>query len=96
MQYHNMLKQKEEQAKTQQMAQARAIEDKKKAEEEKTAADKARYDEIKAKVDAEKARIANAEKMAAELLKQEERERESKKAFSSKGGGTGIKKGFLG
>lgn len=96
MQYHNMLKQKEEQAKTQQMAQARAIEEKKKAEEEKTAADKARYDEIKAKVDAEKARIANAERMAAELLKQEERERESKKAFSSKGGGTGIKKGFLG
>ncbi|KAL3788417.1 hypothetical protein ACHAW5_001029 [Stephanodiscus triporus] len=96
MQYHNMLKQKEEQAKAQQMAQARAIEEKKKAEEEKAAADKARYDEIKARVDAEKARIANAERVAAELLRQEERERESKRAFSNKGGGAGIKKGFLG
>jgi hypothetical protein len=78
------------------MAQAKAIADKKKAEEEKAAAEKAKYDDIKAKVEAEKARIANAERLAAELVKQEERERESKKAFSSKGGGTGMKKGFLG
>ena len=91
-----MLKQKEEQAKAQQMAQVKAIADKKAAEEEKAAAEKARYDDIKAKVDAEKARIANGERLAAELVKQEEREKESKKAFSSKGGGTGMKKGFLG
>lgn len=96
MQYHNMLKQKEEQAKAQQMAQVKAIADKKAAEEEKAAAEKARYDDIKAKVDAEKARIANGERLAAELVKQEEREKESKKAFSSKGGGAGMKKGFLG
>lgn len=95
MQYHNMIKQKEEQAKSQQVAQQRAIVEKKRAEEEKAAAEKARYDAIKAKVDAEKARIANAEKAAEELVKQEEREKESKKAFSGKGG-SGMKKGFLG
>mmetsp|Transcript_43639 Transcript_43639/g.92777 ORF Transcript_43639/g.92777 Transcript_43639/m.92777 type:complete len:304 (-) Transcript_43639:156-1067(-) len=93
MQYHNMLKQKEEQAKAQQAAQQKAIAEKKKEEDEKKAAEKARYDAIKKKVDEEKARIANAEKAAAELMKQEEREKESKKAFSSKGGG--MKKGFL-
>lgn len=93
MQYHNMLKQKEEQAKAQQAAQQRALAEKKKAEEDKAVAEKARYDAIKKKVDEEKARIANAEKAAAELLKQEEREKDSKKAFSGKGGG--LKKGFL-
>ena len=96
MQYHNMLKQKEEQQKAQQMAAAKAIADKKREADEKAAKEKARYDDIKAKVDAEKARIANAEKMAADLLKQEEREKESKKAFSSKSGASGMKKGFLG
>lgn len=95
MQYNNMLKQKEEQAKNQQAAQQRAIAEKQKAAEEKKAAEQARYDEIKRKVDAEKARIANAEKATQELLKQEEREKASKKAFSGKGGG-GMKKGFLG
>mmetsp|Transcript_25925 Transcript_25925/g.46749 ORF Transcript_25925/g.46749 Transcript_25925/m.46749 type:complete len:301 (+) Transcript_25925:63-965(+) len=94
MQYHNMLKQKEEQAKGQAVAQQRAIADKKKAEDDKKAAEQARYDAVKDKVDAEKARIANAEKVTNELLKQEEREKESKKAFSSKG--SGMKKGFLG
>mmetsp|Transcript_13094 Transcript_13094/g.19739 ORF Transcript_13094/g.19739 Transcript_13094/m.19739 type:complete len:291 (+) Transcript_13094:154-1026(+) len=94
MQYHNMLKQKEEQAKAQQLAQHRAIAEKKKAEDEKSAAEKARYDAIAQKVDAEKARIANAEKVAEDLMKQEEREKESKKAFSGKSGG--MKKGFLG
>lgn len=93
MQYHNMLKQKEEQAKAQAAAQQRALAQKRAAEDEKKAAEKARYDAVKAKVDAEKARIANAEKTAQELLKQEEREKESKKAFSGKGG---MKKGFLG
>merc|ERR1711966_404698 len=95
MQYNNMLKQKEEQAKNQLAAQQRAIAEKQKAVEEKKAAEKARYDEIKRKVDAEKARIANAEKATQELLKQEEREKASKQAFSGKGG-SGMKKGFLG
>lgn len=95
MQYHNMLKQKEEQAKVQAADQVRAIAEKKKAEDDKKAAEQARYDEIKKRVEDEKARIANAEKVAAELLKQEEREKDSKKAFSGKGG-SGIKKGFLG
>merc|ERR1712127_971914 len=93
MQYHNMLKQKEEQAKAQQAAQQRALVEKKKAEEDKATAEKDRYDAIKKKVDQEKARIANAEKTAAELVKQEEREKDSKKAFSGKSGG--LKKGFL-
>ncbi|KAL3762545.1 hypothetical protein ACHAWU_002417 [Discostella pseudostelligera] len=95
MQYHNMLKQKEEQAKAQAAAQVKAIAEKKKAEDDKKAAEQARYNEIKKKVDDEKARIANAEKVAAELVKQEEREKDSKKAFSGKGG-SGMKKGFLG
>lgn len=94
MQYHNMLKQKEEQAKAQQMAQHRAIAEKKKAEDDKSAAEKARYDAVKQKVDAEKARIANAEKVADDLAKQEEREKDSQQAFSGKSGG--MKKGFLG
>mmetsp|Transcript_34466 Transcript_34466/g.65616 ORF Transcript_34466/g.65616 Transcript_34466/m.65616 type:complete len:291 (+) Transcript_34466:202-1074(+) len=94
MQYHNMLKQKEEQAKAQQMAQHRAITEKKKAEDDKSAAEKARYDAVKQKVDAEKARIANAEKVADDLVKQEEREKDSQQAFSGKSGG--MKKGFLG
>lgn len=94
MQYHNMLKQKEEQAKAQQLAQHRAIADKRKVEDEKSAAEKARYDAVKQKVDAEKARIANAEKVAEDLVKQEERDNDSKQAFSGKSGG--MKKGFLG
>lgn len=93
MQYNNMLKQKEEQAKSQQAAQQRAIAEKQKVVDDQKAAEQARYDAIKRKVDAEKARIANAERVEQELLKQEEREKESKKAFSAKGG---IKKGFLG
>ena len=95
MQYHNMLKQKEEQAKSQAIAQQKAIADKKRAEDDKKAAEKARYDAIKQKVDDEKARIANAEKTAEELVKQEAREKDSKKAFSGKAG-SGMKKGFLG
>lgn len=92
MQYANMLKQKEEQAKAQQAAQQRAIAERQKAVNEKSNAEKARYDSIKGKVDAEKARIANADKVAEELVKAEEREKESKKAFTGKG----MKKGFLG
>lgn len=95
MQYHNMLKQKEAQAKAQQEAQQRAVAEKKRVDDEKKAAEQARYNAIKKKVDEEKARIANAEKAAQELMKQEEREKESKKAFSSNSGG-GMKKGFLG
>lgn len=93
MQYHNMLKQKEEQAKAQAAAQQKAIAERQKAVDAKKAEEQARYDAIKKKVDDEKARIANAEKAAEELIKQEAREKESKKAFK---GGSGMKKGFLG
>lgn len=90
MQYHNMLKQKEEQAKQAAIAQQKALAEKNRIEGEKQAAEKAKYDAVKAKVDAEKARIQNAEKTAEELAKQEAREKDSKNAFK------GVKKGFLG
>ncbi|KAL7499227.1 hypothetical protein ACHAWT_010147 [Skeletonema menzelii] len=104
MQYSQMLKQKEEQAKKAQADQQRAIAAQKAAENEKNNAEQAKRDAIKAKVDAEKARLANAEqaekdkaakaeKAAQELLKAEEREKQSKNAFGGKGG---LKKGFLG
>ena len=79
MQYHNMLKQKHE-------AEAKAAEEqakKRKEIEQRVAAAKANDPDVKAKM---------AEKAAQELIKEEEREKESKKAFSSKGG---MKKGFL-
>lgn len=80
MQYHNMLKQRHEmEAKT-----AQAAAEKKKAEENKILAEKR-------KIDDKKARELAAEKAAAELIKQEEREKESKSAFNN---GT-MKKGFL-
>lgn len=80
MQYHNMLKQRHDmQAK--QLAEAerkkKELENKKTKEEKKT-------------MDA-KAKALAAEKAAEELIKAEEREKESKKAFS----GTSMKKGFL-
>mmetsp|Transcript_26176 Transcript_26176/g.39031 ORF Transcript_26176/g.39031 Transcript_26176/m.39031 type:complete len:314 (+) Transcript_26176:123-1064(+) len=104
MQYSQMLKQKEEQAKKAQAEQQRAIAAQQAAVNEKNNAEKAKYDAIKSKVDAEKARLANAdqaekdraakaEKAAQELLKAEEREKQSKAAFGGKGG---MKKGFLG
>merc|ERR1719217_141726 len=68
MQYHNMIKQKEEQAKAQAKAQAEA---QAKAIEEKSK-DKARYEAVKKAVEEEKARRAAA---AAELMKADERER---------------------
>lgn len=80
MQYHNMLKQKhemEQKAAAEQAAKRKAIEEKVNAH--KTAE----------QLEAEK--IAAAEKAAQELLKAEEREKASKKAFS----GGGVKKGFL-
>mmetsp|Transcript_461 Transcript_461/g.1029 ORF Transcript_461/g.1029 Transcript_461/m.1029 type:complete len:289 (+) Transcript_461:142-1008(+) len=80
MQYHNMIKQKEEQAKSQAAAQAKAKEEKSK--------EQARYEAVKKAVEEEKARRAAT---AAELVKAEEREKDSKKSF--KGGS--IKKGFL-
>mmetsp|Transcript_20126 Transcript_20126/g.43705 ORF Transcript_20126/g.43705 Transcript_20126/m.43705 type:complete len:299 (+) Transcript_20126:107-1003(+) len=93
MQYHNMLKQKEETAKNAAKEQQLAIAAQKQAVNDKKAEEQARYDAVKQKVDDEKARIANAEKTAQELVKEEERAKESKKAFSGKGG---MKKGFLG
>mmetsp|Transcript_4557 Transcript_4557/g.7080 ORF Transcript_4557/g.7080 Transcript_4557/m.7080 type:complete len:295 (-) Transcript_4557:90-974(-) len=81
MQYHNMLKQKHE------MEQKAAAETaaKKKEIEQKVNAAKAQQ---KAEEDKKKA----AERAAQELMEAEERERESKKAFS---GGGAVKKGFL-
>lgn len=82
MQYHNMLKSRHEQEAKQLEALA-----KKKAEE-------AAKKELELNKDAiEKKKIADAEKAAEELIKQEEREKASKEAFASKNGG--MKKGFL-
>lgn len=80
MQYHGMLKQKHEQ---EQAATAEAAQKRK---------------EIEGKVNAEKRKLTDAqekelaaERAAAELLKMEEREKQSKKAFTA----DGMKKGFL-
>lgn len=75
MQYHNMLKQKHE------MEQKAASD----------AAAKKKALEDKAKAGPAKTKEQLAEEAAEELLKAEEREKESKKAFSS----GGVKKGFL-
>ncbi|KAL7521641.1 hypothetical protein ACHAWX_006314 [Stephanocyclus meneghinianus] len=89
MQYHTMMKQKEEQAKQAhqqaQQAQHQAILEQQRAAQ----AERAKIEKEKAAIQAEKDRIAQAEKVAAELLKQEEREQEAKKGFK------GVKKGFL-
>jgi len=79
MQYHHMLKQRHEM----ESKAAAAAAEKKRAEENKILAEKRKIDEKKAKELA-------AEKAAAELIKAEEREKESKTAFNS-----GMKKGFL-
>lgn len=80
MQYHNMLKQKHEMEQKQAAEQAA----KRKAIEEKVKA-------YKSPEQIEKEKAEAAEKAAADLLKQEEREQSSKMAFS----GGGVKKGFL-
>jgi len=80
MQYHNMLKQKhemEQKAVAEQAAKRKAIEEK--------------VNNYKSKDQIEKEKADAAEKAAQELLKAEEREQSSKKAFS----GGGVKKGFL-
>jgi hypothetical protein len=80
MQYHNMLKQKhetEQKAASDQAAKKRAITEKVNA--------------AKQAQEAEKNRLNQAEEVAQDLLKAEEREKDSKKAFS----GGGVKKGFL-
>lgn len=80
MQYHNMLKQKHEMEQKQvaeQAAKRKAIEENLKA--------------YKSPEQIEKEKAEAAEKAAAELLKQEEREQSSKTAFA----GGGVKKGFL-
>lgn len=92
MQYHNMLKQKQEQEEQHRQFKAQKALELQKKHDEAEAAEKAKYEEVKAKVDAEKARIARGERIAEELIKQEEREKESKKAFKE---GSGMKKGFL-
>jgi len=75
MQYHNMLKQKHE------MEQKAAAD---------AAAKKKAIDEAKKTVMTEEDKIKAAEKAAEELIKAEEREKDSKKAFAG-----GVKKGFL-
>jgi len=79
MQYHNMLKQRNESEAKQMAAQAA----KKQAEENKVLVEKK-------KVDDKRARELAAEKAAADLIKMEEREKQSKTAFNG-----GMKKGFL-
>lgn len=80
MQYHNMMKQKHE------------------MEQKQAAEQAAKRKEIEERVNAAKAaqmsdedKEAAAERAAQELIKAEERERDSKKAFS----GGAVKKGFL-
>mmetsp|Transcript_7403 Transcript_7403/g.16837 ORF Transcript_7403/g.16837 Transcript_7403/m.16837 type:complete len:294 (-) Transcript_7403:90-971(-) len=80
MQYHNMLKQKHEM----EAKEAKEAAKKKKQIEDKVSAEKQKEDD-------EKARELAAQKAAEELIKAEEREKASKKAFSGKG----MKKGFL-
>lgn len=79
MQYHNMLKQRHE-------MEAKALEaqaEKKKQEENKALAEKRKEEEARAK-------IVAAERAAEELIKQEDREKQSKSALNG-----GMKKGFL-
>jgi hypothetical protein len=82
MQYHNMLKQKHE------------------MEEKQVIEAAAKRKEVEAKVNAAKMKIksaedekTSAERLAKELIAAEEREKQSKIAFSSEAGG--VKKGFL-
>ena len=79
MQYHNMLKQKHE---MEQKAAAESAAKRKEIEEKVNAAKKAQSQETKEEA---------AERVAKELLDAEEREKNSKKAFS----GGAVKKGFL-
>jgi predicted ribosome quality control (RQC) complex YloA/Tae2 family protein len=81
MQYHQMLKQKHEQ-------EAKAVDDQ--AKKRKEIEDKVNAE--KKKIQDEKDRIAAAEKAAQELIKEEERSKNSKKAFAA---GGAMKKGFL-
>lgn len=81
MQYHNMLKNKHEMEKKQRLA----LEKKAKMEEEARKKPRMTPEELRRKKEIE------ADKAAEDLLKMEEREKESKKAFSN----SGIKKGFL-
>jgi len=80
MQYHNMLKQRHEMEQKAAAEQAR----KKKMEEDKVLA-------VKRAEDEKKARELAAERAAQELIKAEEREKDSKTAFNN----GKIKKGFL-
>jgi Preprotein translocase subunit Sec66 len=81
MQYHQMLKQKHEQ-------EAKVVDDQ--AKRRKEIEDKVNAE--KKKIQDEKDRIAAAEKAAQELIKDEERTKNSKKAFAA---GGAMKKGFL-
>ena len=96
MQYHNVLKQKHEQdqkAAEEQAKKRKEIEQKVQAAQALEQAPPAAQPAPPAavKVDDEAERVKAAERAAEELIKAEEREKDSKKAFSSKG----MKKGFL-
>lgn len=80
MQYHNMLKQKHE---MEQKAAAETAAKKKEIEQRVNAAKKLQNAETKEEA---------AERLAKELIEAEEREKNSKKAFSGSGA---VKKGFL-
>jgi hypothetical protein len=81
MQYHNLMKQKHE------MEQKQAAEQAAKRKEIEERVNAAKQKQL-----SEEDKEAAAERAAQELIKAEERERDSKKAFS--GSGT-VKKGFL-
>mmetsp|Transcript_12180 Transcript_12180/g.17315 ORF Transcript_12180/g.17315 Transcript_12180/m.17315 type:complete len:305 (-) Transcript_12180:40-954(-) len=82
MQYHNMLKNKQEMEAKQLAAKA----EKARQEEEEKKKPKLTPEQL------QKAKEEAAEKAAQELLKMEEREKEGKKAFTNS---SGMKKGFL-
>jgi Preprotein translocase subunit Sec66 len=94
MQYHNVLKQKHEQeakAAEEQAKKRKEVEQRVQAAKAAESAPALPPTQTPTPVDDAAAREKAAEKAAEELIKAEEREKESKKAFSSKG----MKKGFL-
>jgi hypothetical protein len=95
MQYHNMLKQRHEmeaKAVEEQAQKRKQIEENVKAAKKQINDDEAKAKNVETKVQDTAAQELAAQKAAEELILQEEREKESKKAFSS---GGAMKKGFL-
>lgn len=85
MQYHQMLKEKHE---AEAKSAAEAARKKKELESKVAVVETKKEDDVKA-------RELAAEKAAEELLKMEERQTATKKAFKGGDGSSGLKKGFL-